>query len=133
MYLLGFDLILFVTSLGNLIFMTLAVLVALFCVLSLFVNYELEINEYMLRYRIKVFHFCIYEKQVDAQNIQAIHFKRAGWSTRLAVVKLHKGWNIRIMLFSPLEVFYQLEVYGERNNIEMSRTEDYKILEKMAR
>ncbi|KOS69341.1 hypothetical protein AEA09_12735 [Lysinibacillus contaminans] len=112
--------------------MTLVVLLALFCVLLLFVKYEFEIDEQTLRYRIKFLNFLMYEKQVNAQDVQAIHFKCAGWTTQLAIVKLHKGWNIRIMLFSPLEVFYQLKMYAKRNNIEMSRTKDYKTLEKMA-
>lgn len=132
-YLLGFDLILFFLSLGNPIFMTLVVLLALSCVLLLFVKYEIEINEHTLQYRIKLLNFLMYEKQVNAQDVQKIHFKRTGWTTPLAIVKLHKGWNIRIMLFSPLEVFHQMNMYAERNNIEMSRTKDYKILEKMAR
>ena len=133
MYLLLLDLYLFVISFGNVILMTLAGLLALFCMLLSFVKYEFEIEEKTLRYRIKCLHFLLYEKLVNAQEVQAIQFKRAGWTTRLAIVKLHKGWNIRVMLFTPLEIFHQLKMFAKRNNIEISRTEDYKILEKMAR
>lgn len=125
LYLLGIDVLLF--GLGYLILTT---LVALFCIVALFASYEFEIEDHTLQYRIKLFHFLMYEKQVNPQDVKAIHFKRTNWTTRLAIVKLHKGFNIRIMLFKPLEIFHQLSLYGERNNIEIRKTEDYKIMEK---
>lgn len=131
-YLLGIDLLLFFGIWGDPILMILTILTALICVLMLFVKYEFEINEQTLLYRIQLFNYTIYVKRANAKDVQMIHFKRVSWNTRIAIVKLFKGWNMRIALFSSVDIFIELERYAERNNIEIKKTKDYKILEKMA-
>ncbi|MFJ7735082.1 diguanylate cyclase [Lysinibacillus sp. NPDC097287] len=131
-FLLGVDLILFFGSLGDTGFMVLTIFLSLICVLMFFVKYEFQINEQTLLYRIQLFTFAIYVKQANAKDVQMIHFKRVSWNTRIAIVKLYKGWNMRIALFSPDAVFEELERYAERNNIAINKTKDYKILKKMA-
>lgn len=131
-YLLGIDLLLFFGIWGDPILMILTILTALICVLMLFVKYEFEINEQTLLYRIQLFNYTIYVKRANAKDVQMIHFKRVSWNTRIAIVKLFKGWNMRIALFNSVDVFIELERYAERNNIEIKKTKDCKILEKMA-
>ena len=131
-YLLGIDLLLFFGIWGDPILMILTILTALICVLMLFVKYEFEINEQTLLYRIQLFNYTIYVKRANAKDVQMIHFKRVSWNTRIAIVKLFKGWNMRIALFNSVDVFIELERYTERNNIVIKKTKDYKILEKMA-
>lgn len=131
-YLLGIDLLLFFGIWGDPILMILTILTALICVLMLFVKYEFEINEQTLLYRIQLFNYTIYVKRANAKDVQMIHFKRVSWNTRIAIVKLFKGWNMRIALFSSVDIFIELERYAERNNIEIKKTKDCKILEKMA-
>lgn len=131
-YLLGIDLLLFFGIWGDPILMILTILTALICVLMLFVKYEFGINEQTLLYRIQLFNYTIYVKRANAKDVQMIHFKRVSWNTRIAIVKLFKGWNMRIALFSSVDIFIELERYAERNNIEIKKTKDCKILEKMA-
>ncbi|MFJ7950667.1 diguanylate cyclase [Lysinibacillus sp. NPDC096418] len=131
-FLLGLDLILVPVRWGETLFWMFTILIALTCMLMYFLKYEFDINEQTLLYRIQLFTFTIYEKQVNAQDVRMIHFKRISWYTRIAIVKLNKGWNLRISLFRPDTVLEELERYAERNNISISKTKDYKILEKMA-
>ena len=130
LYLLGMNGLFVGLGLGHVIFTS---LLALFCVVALFVRYEFEIEDHILRYRMKIFSFLLYQKQVNSQDVEAIHFKRTHWTTRLAVVKYQGGFNLRIMRFAPLDVFEHLVFFAESNHIEITKTKDYKILEKMAR
>lgn len=131
-FLLGLDLILVPVRWGEPLFLMFTILLAFMWMLMYFLKYEFEINEHTLIYRIQLFTFTIYEKQMIAQDVRMIHYKRISWHTKMAIVKLNKGWNLRISLFSPDTVLEELERYAGRNNISIHKTKDYQILEKMA-
>ncbi|MED3955926.1 diguanylate cyclase [Priestia aryabhattai] len=106
-------------------------LLAILCLfLSLFLRYEFQIDRDTLTYRIYILWFKVYAKTVKPRDIKRIVFKRLSWKSKLAVVKVENGWNMRIALFNPPNVFKELETFAHEYDIDIKKTSDYKILEK---
>ncbi|MBY0212823.1 MULTISPECIES: hypothetical protein [Priestia] len=101
-------------------------LLAILCLfLSLFLRYEFQIDRDTLTYRIYILWFKVYEKTVKPGDIKKIVFKRLSWKTKLAVVKVENGWNMRIALFNPPNVFKELETFAHEYDIDIKKTSDY--------
>ncbi|MEH7036084.1 diguanylate cyclase, partial [Priestia megaterium] len=83
-----------------------------------------------LSYRTYILWFKVYAKTVKPTDIKKIVFKRLSWKTKLAVVKVENGWNMRIALFNPPNVFKELERFAYEYDVDIQKTSDYKILEK---
>ena len=98
--------------------------------LSLFLRYEFQIDKDTLTYRTYILWFKVYAKTVKPMDIKRIVFKRLSWKTKLAVVKVENGWNMRIALFNPPNVFKELETFAHEYDVDIQKTSDYKILEK---
>ena len=98
--------------------------------LSLFLRYEFQIDKDTLTYRTYILWFKVYAKTVKPTDIKKIVFKRLSWKTKLAVVKVENGWNMRIALFNPPNVFKELEKFAHEYDVDIQKTSDYKILEK---
>ncbi|MFP7733418.1 diguanylate cyclase [Priestia aryabhattai] len=98
--------------------------------LSLFIRYEFKIDKNTLTYKTYILRFKVYEKAVKPMDIQRIVFKRVSWKTELAIVRVENGWNMRISLFNPPNVFKELETFAGEFNIRVQKTSDYKLLEK---
>ncbi|WP_188456332.1 hypothetical protein [Virgibacillus oceani] len=109
----------------------LEVLLCLLLVATIFIQYTLKISKNGLSYHITLFSISIYKKELPAVQIQKIIFKRYGWSTRGAVIQMEKGLNIRIIAFRPVKVYENLVKFAGANNISMSKSNDYQILEKL--
>ncbi|MDW4511038.1 diguanylate cyclase [Priestia megaterium] len=100
--------------------------------LSLCLRYEFQIEKDTLTYRTYILWFKVYAKTVKPMDIKRIVFKRLSWKTKLAVVKVENGWNMRIALFNPPNVFKELETFAHEYDVDIQKTSDYKILEKMS-
>ncbi|WP_195780596.1 diguanylate cyclase [Priestia megaterium] len=106
-------------------------LVAILCsFLALFLRYEFQIDKDTLTYRTYILRLKVYQKTVKPMDIKKIVFKRLSWKAKLAIVRVEKGWNMRISLFNPPNVFKELETFAGENNVDIQKTSDYKILEK---
>ncbi|MED3917894.1 diguanylate cyclase [Priestia megaterium] len=106
-------------------------LLAILCLfLFLFLRYEFQIDKDTLTYRTYILWFKVYAKTVKPMDIKRIVFKRLSWKTKLAVVQVEKGWNMRIALFNPPNVFKELETFAHEYDIDIKKTSDYKILDK---
>ncbi|MDO6849856.1 diguanylate cyclase [Priestia megaterium] len=106
-------------------------LFAIFCsLLALFIRYEFEIDRDTLTYRTYILKVKVYEKAVKPKNIKKIVFKHLSWKAKLAIVRVENGWNMRIGLFNPPNVFKELETFASEYDIDIQKTSDYKILEK---
>jgi len=108
------------------------ILILLIQISGLFIKYSFSIEEDKVIYKIFLLNFQIYQKQAKHSTIKKVIFKRVGWKTKLALIKIDKGIPIRISLFTPVSIFNELIAFCEKNNIEYEKTKDYKILEKMA-
>ncbi|CAH0259876.1 diguanylate cyclase [Priestia megaterium] len=98
--------------------------------LSLCLRYEFQIDKDSLTYRTYILWFKVYAITVKPMDIKRIVFKRLSWKTKLAVVKVENGWNMRIALFNPPNVFKELETFAHEYDVDIQKTSDYKILEK---
>ena len=96
----------------------------------LFIKYQFEINEDYLSYQILLFRLPIYKTRIPPNEIIQIRFKRVGWSAKGAIIRVHKGFNIRIVNFIPNHVFKDLLDFAFRNDVPYFKTKDYCILEK---
>jgi len=98
--------------------------------LSLFLRYEFQIDKDALTYRTYILWFKVYAKTVKPMDIKRIVFKRLSWKVKLAVVQVENGWNMRIALFNPPNVFRELERFAHEYDVDIQKTSDYKILDK---
>ncbi|MCM3151431.1 diguanylate cyclase [Priestia megaterium] len=98
--------------------------------LSLFLRYEFQIDKDALTYRTYILWFKVYAKTVKPMDIKRIVFKRLSWKAKLAVVQVENGWNMRIALFNPPNVFRELERFAHEYDVDIQKTSDYKILDK---
>jgi hypothetical protein len=57
-------------------------------------------------------------------------FKRVGWATKVAIIQVEKGLNIRVVNFVPKNVFVVLIDFANKHDISISKTKYYLILEK---
>jgi len=110
-----------------------SILLFVFYISILFTTYEFKINEDELNYQVKIFGFVIIQKKISSANINQVVFKRYGWATKGAIVRLHKGLNLRIIQFNPKDVMQQLESFAITHNVSLIKSKDYLILEKMRR
>ena len=99
--------------------------------IMLFTTYEFEIKEEVLHYNTYVFGYRVYQKTAAPSDIEKIVMKRVNWKTRLAIVKLKKSWSMRIALFQPANVFEEIEAFADRHGVQVQKTADYRLLEKM--
>lgn len=95
---------------------------------SFFITYTMNITEDKISYAIQFFGLFLYKKQAPFSDIKKVIFKRAGWATKLAVIKTDKGFPIHVMLFKPEHVFEELTEFCNRNKVEYERTKDFDIL-----
>ncbi|MEJ9226659.1 diguanylate cyclase [Priestia aryabhattai] len=108
-------------------------LLAVLCsFLSLCLRYEFQIDKDTLTYRTYILWFKVYANTVKAMDIKRIVFKRLSWKAKLAVVQVENGWNMRIALFNPPNVFKELERFAHEYDVDIQKTSDYKMLEKMS-
>lgn len=101
------------------------------CFFMAFVKYTLIINKHSISYTIHLFGLRIYSKEVAPAGIEEILFKRVSWKTKLAIIKTHKSIPIRVALFKPENVYDNLIVFCEENEVPYKKTKDYKIIENM--
>ncbi|WP_066254348.1 hypothetical protein [Neobacillus drentensis] len=101
-----------------------------FILLSLFIQFKFKIDDGYLVYQILFLAMPIYKKEVSPNQIIRIKFKRLGWMTKGAIIQVKKGFNIRVVHFSPDNIFVDLIDFANENSISISKTKDYRILEK---
>ncbi|MCJ0930492.1 hypothetical protein MST22_04930 [Virgibacillus halodenitrificans] len=103
---------------------------AIFILLAIFINYSLEISDGVLGFQIRILNILIYNKMVNHKQIIGLDFKRVGWGKKCAVIKIHKGFNFRVIDFNPKTVFKHLVNFATDYDIPVSKTKEYTILDK---
>ncbi|MGE7667688.1 hypothetical protein ACQKMN_18495 [Ureibacillus composti] len=104
--------------------------VFIFTLFTVCFRFKFTINEKNLSYQIELFKFQIYQKEIVINEIKQIKFTRVGWAKKGAIVKVTKGFNIRIFDFEPNHVYTDLLEFANNNSITIFKTKDYLILEK---
>ncbi|WP_101842747.1 hypothetical protein [Halobacillus sp. Marseille-P3879] len=95
------------------------------------IRFELEIRNDHIVYQIGFYKKSIINKKIEPAQIKQLKFTRVGWAKKAAIIKLHKGINIRLAGFDPEEVYDQLIQFGEQQDLTILKTKDYAVLERM--
>lgn len=107
-----------------------SIFLLLFGVISFFIKTKFIINQDNLNYQTMIFRFTVFQRNLSPTDINKVAFKRYGWATKGATLKLHKGFNIRIVQFTPNDVTTQLEKFAINNTISITKSKDYLLLER---
>lgn len=113
------------------LFIRFAVLFAIF--LLAFLKFKFYIEEKTLTYEIMLFAILLYKRRVHPDEIKHIKFIRTGWAGKGAIIKVKKGFSIRVINFKPATVCPDLNAFAEKYTISISKTYDYILLDKSSR
>lgn len=108
----------------------LSILIIIFSIIGFSTKSEFIISQNRLDYVIRSYHYKVFHKKLSPGDIDKIVFKRYGWATKGASLKVHKGINLRIVQFIPKDVMHELENFALNNNISISKSKDYLLLER---
>lgn len=117
---------------NNLITWVSGMVVFLLLVLS-GVSYRLYVNDETIRYQIRLVGQVLYTKHVLADEIKHMSFRRSNWKAKSTIIKVKRGFAIRVVLFKPETVYEDLLNFCARNGVAYDKTRDYKIIEKLAK
>lgn len=109
---------------------TWSIFLMIFCIVSFYIKTEFIINQDNMNYKIRILHFVFFEKKLSPSDLNKIVFNRYGWAMNGASLKLYKGLNLRIVHFLPEDVMLQLETFAINNNVSISKSKDYLLLER---
>lgn len=104
---------------------------SVFILAAIFTNFKFRIEEGSLIFKILIFTFTVYKKEINHKQIDRMKFKRISWTKKCAIVKNNKGFNFRITNFYSVEIYNDLVDFAKEYNIPISKTKDYLILEKL--
>ncbi len=90
-------------------------------------SYELEIKGASIHYRFLLLKKVVYAKEIEPSNIQKVIFKHAGWGRPGAYIKTKRGFNLRILFFSPIEVMEELQSYVNHYSIDWEEKKDFQV------
>ncbi|WP_419962443.1 hypothetical protein [Psychrobacillus sp. BM2] len=108
----------------------LSILLIIFSFIGFNTKTEFIISQEELNYKIMIHGFKAFHKKLFSADIDKVLFKRYGWATKGATIKLNKGLNLRIVQFTPKDVMLQLETFAINNNVSISKSKDYLLLER---
>ncbi|WP_112180453.1 hypothetical protein [Paraliobacillus zengyii] len=104
---------------------------SIFILATVFIKFRFKIVEDSLNFKILLFKFIVYKRNVDHKQIDSMKFKRSGWGKRCVIVKNHKGFNFKIFNFYPIKVYSDLIDFANAYSIPITKTKDYVTLEKL--
>jgi hypothetical protein len=104
--------------------------VIVFILLSFFIEFRLKIDNGYLVYQLFFLTIPIFKKVVSPNEIIRMKFIRVGWMSKGAIIQVKKGFNIRVIHFYPDNLLVDLIDFANKNNIYITKTKDYRILEK---
>ncbi len=105
--------------------------ITIFILVAILIKFEFVLKKDSLTYRLLLFKLPIYQQVIKSDNIKQMKFKRINWSTKGTSIKVKNNLNVRIYGFTPERVYNDLIEFAKVHSIPFSKSEDYKILEKM--
>ncbi len=102
---------------------------ALLIIILWMVTRYLKIDEDHIIYELELFNIVIYSRRYSLEDIKELKFMRAGWMDQGAILKLHKGMDIKLYYFKPENIYSHLYQFGLDNDVKINRTKDYEMLE----
>ncbi|WP_281657809.1 hypothetical protein [Halobacillus sp. Cin3] len=111
--------------------------VQLFLVILLFLamgslfRFQIDIQDQRLIYTVTYLKKRVLNKELVPEHIQTLKFFRTGWKKKAAAIKTYKGLNIPLVVMTEPEGYDELLAFGRRNQIDVEKTKDYMLLERM--
>ncbi|RAZ67037.1 hypothetical protein [Planococcus maitriensis] len=93
-------------------------------VLALFIEARVKVRNGNISYRVELWGLPLYYKTVYAEDIRRIEFKRSNGASKVAVVRVKKGIDLRFALFGD-GLFEDLSQFAEHNSLELRKSKDY--------
>ncbi|WHX41644.1 hypothetical protein QNH36_05675 [Mesobacillus sp. AQ2] len=93
-------------------------------------RFHLTLSSHQIEYKITIANIMIYKKILTSEKIKKVKFGRIGWTTKNAVVKVRRGFNIGVAYFYSGQLIAELEDFALANHIEIQKTRDFLLLEK---
>lgn len=90
--------------------------------LLVFFRYTLRIENGLIAYQVLFFTLVIWKKELNPQQIMHLTFKRVGWSNQCVVIQSKQMINLRIINFTPENVYQELALYAHRNGIPINKS-----------
>lgn len=94
-------------------------------------RYDVTIEDTKIRVVSSLFSFQLIDRTYYARNMEKLKFKRVGFQSPAAFIHLNYGITVRLPHYSPHEAYEALEQFATTNNIQVYKTKDYKVVEKM--
>ena len=94
-------------------------------------RYDVTIEDSNIQIVTSLFSFHLTHRTYYARNMRKIKFKRVGWQSQGAIIYIAYGITLRLPHYLPQEAFEVLNHFSTTNNIQIIKTKDYKIIEKM--
>lgn len=89
------------------------------------ISYQLKADQVIV-YHLCFFHFRVWRKRLNPEDIHKIVFKDAGWGTPAGSIKKKRGFPIRVVNFDSVEVLADLEDFAERYRIRIEERKYYR-------
>ncbi len=99
-------------------------------VLAFFMKARVKVRDSNIIYRVELRGLPLYYKTVYIEEIRRIEFKRSNWASKVAVVRVEKGIDLRFALFGD-GLFEDLSQFAKRNDLELRKSKDYQTIEKL--
>lgn len=106
------------------------IIFSLVILVLLCIKYKFVIKDDCLTYQILFFKWPLYKTSIFPKQTKQIKFKRVNWYNKGAFIQVNKGFTIRIINFTPNDVFKELVDFANKHGIPYSKTKDYIIIEK---
>ena len=102
----------------------------IFLIIAL-LRYNVTIEDTKIQVVTSLFSFQLTDRTYYARNMEKLKFKRVGFHSPAAFIHLNYGITVRLPHYSPPEAYEALEQFAIANNIQVYKTKDYKVVEKM--
>ncbi|SES23432.1 hypothetical protein SAMN05518872_10658 [Psychrobacillus sp. OK032] len=109
------------------------ILLTLFIITLFFLKYTFTIHDGHLNFETYLMTICIYKRVIYPSQMKIVEFKRYSWTTQGALIRIRKGLNLRLVLFSPNEIFNELLTFAYKHDIQTSKSKDYQLLERRSK
>lgn len=99
-------------------------------VLALFIKARVKVRDSNIIYRVELWGLPLYYKTVYTEEMRRIEFKRSNWASKVAVIRVEKGIDLRFALFGD-GLFEDLTQFAKRNDLELRKSKEYQTIEKL--
>ena len=94
-------------------------------------RYNVTIADTKIQVVTSLFSIQLTDRTYYARNMRKMKFKRVGWQSQAAIIQMDYAITFRLPHHSPAEAYEVLEQFATANNIQVYKTKDYKVVEKM--